>query len=342
MNEVLENLSAEIRRHRLQLGLATLFIVAGSYLTAVVLTAVEALYHGAALSTAVFAPSVFHLAILGSIPITAGSLVLEARLMGWERSSLNRLFRSETRSIRSDLVYGVLYCSHTKLLLSLLMSFGTAYYFRARILDHFNYNLLGNLPFAGMLAAQFFIGSFVLYVYHRLCHSRFFWEFHKVHHCGEDMTMINNFRDHPVFDTFRMALEALPTALLGITPLVFVIYSAVVGALSLWFHSDFDWKMPFVEKYILIGSKAHRIHHSPLAMHHHKNFGWLVLWERVFGTYCEDPAEIPIGLVDPRYNSRGTFAEMWTSLGAGMRTLLIEVVRLVQPASERRTYRVRS
>lgn len=325
MRSVLARVWAESRQHPLFLTGLVLFIVVGNYVTAVVLGALDALHSGAGVSRALFLPSLLHLAMLGSVPIVGGSLLLEARLMGWERSSLSKLFKADTRSIRSDIVYAALYCSRLKVLLGLVLSLGIGYYARALIVTHFDLALLRDAPFLPMLALQFLIGSFMLHVWHRIAHTRFFWEFHRVHHAGEDMTMVNNFREHPVLDVGRIAFETLPAALLGMPPLVLIIYAAVVGTLSLWFHSDYDWKMPFIERYVLIGSRAHRIHHSPLARHHHSNYGWLVLWERLFGTYCEDTGEIPIGLENSQLNIRGTFTEMLLTTLAGFRALLREL-----------------
>jgi len=333
MGYILARVWAESRQRKLLLVGLALFVLVGNYVTAVALGALDALQSGEGVSRALLFPSLLQLAMLGSVPIVVGSLLLEARLMGWERSSLNKLFQAKTRSIRSDLWYAALYCSHLKILLGIVMSLGIGYYCRALILTHFDFALLQDVSLLPMLVLQFLVGSFMLYVWHRIAHTRFFWEFHKVHHTGEDMTMVNNLRDHPVLDVGRIAFETLPAAVLGVPPVVLIAYAAVAGTLSLWFHSDFDWRMPFIERYVLIGARAHRIHHSPLPRHHHTNFGWLVLWERLFGTFCEDPGEIRMGLEDPGFNRRGTFTEMWVATWVGFRTLLLELVALVRFAA---------
>ena len=121
-------------------------------------------------------------------------------------------------------------------------------------------------------------------------------ELHKTYHAATEFVIITNFRNHPLNEALKMLFFVFPSAILGVSPAVIVIYSVCKGFLVLMQHSEMDWRMPFIEKYIFIGSKGHRIHHSTNPIHQNKNLGYLVLWDRLFGTfYYPEPQEATEG-----------------------------------------------
>ena len=148
---------------------------------------------------------------------------------------------------------------------------------------------------------------------HRVHHTRFLWKFHKVHHAAEKMTMLNNFRNHPTTTAVRTIIECFPLAVLGIKPQIIMFYVVVTGIIVIWQHSDYDWNLPFVEKYILIGSSGHRLHHATNPKFYNSNFGILVFWDWIFGTLSTDKnmnSEIGVGN-DKLYNTKNAFIEMF-------------------------------
>ena len=96
-------------------------------------------------------------------------------------------------------------------------------------------------------------------------------------------------------------------------------------------HSDMDWDLPLIEKYLFIGARGHRIHHSTADTHQNKNLGYLVLWDWMFGTlYLADEKKrdsiekIEIGLevnddLKKIYNTASIKAQFWEIYAESLR-----------------------
>jgi hypothetical protein len=73
----------------------------------------------------------------------------------------------------------------------------------------------------------------------------------------------------------------------------------ILRAASLWAHSDLPTNT-FVERWIAFGPRGHGIHHCADPSCFNTNYGDLVIWDRLFGTYKADVAEpLVYGCVDP-------------------------------------------
>ena len=301
-------------------------VVLGNWLTAAVLNMCRTVYRGEnPLRTGVHVCAL-DFSATGIVPIVAISLVVEARILGWEASSLKRLFDCKTTSVRTDLFYLVLNCANLHLLLGFFFSLGAGYWLQLRMQDAFGWKLLKDAPLGAAFIVQWFVGSLVFFAQHRVQHTRFLWEFHKIHHAAEDMDLANNFRSHPLMITMRTVMETLPGAVLGINPGVLLAYSAAAGVIVIWQHSDVDWNLPVLERYVAIGARGHRIHHSRFDRHFSKNMGFFVFWDWLFGTLLVDESarSAPIGILDPLHNRRGAAREMLLVQASGVRTFARE------------------
>lgn len=126
------------------------------------------------------------------------------------------------------------------------------------------------------------------------------WRFHRVHHGAESLSLLTNFRVHPV-DTIvfaaivalvmggaeglcRYALGAgLQPWRIGNANLLVLLAAVCVTHLQhshLWISFGPKWGRH------LLGAAHHQIHHSADPRHHDRNFGsTLALWDRLFGTF---------------------------------------------------------
>jgi sterol desaturase/sphingolipid hydroxylase (fatty acid hydroxylase superfamily) len=233
------------------------------------------------------------------LAIVSACLWLEAVLLGWDDSSLKKILNQPNNSLKADIFYFFLICAGITPVLGFLCSLGVGYALNESIKNNLNLNLLKD----SNLVIQFFVvilfNSFIFYWHHRFFHSKYLWRFHEIHHAAEHFNLITNFRNHPIDIAVRTAFYTLPAAVFGINPFVIMIYSGISGVITCFQHSEFDWKMPFVEKYLIIGSNGHRVHHGQADEYVDKNFGIFVFWDWVFGTYQSPPAShIPIGVKD--------------------------------------------
>ncbi|SDW07256.1 sterol desaturase family protein [Marinobacter mobilis] len=162
----------------------------------------------------------------------------------------------------------------------------------------------------------FLVGDFVHYWIHRAFHSRWLWEFHKVHHSAAVLVPATASRIHfvekiaeKIAGGFMIGLfagifyylcggEVSRYTLFGVTYLVFIFngLAANLRHSHVWlsFGPRIEW---------LINSPAqHQIHHSDAPRHFNKNFGTnLSVWDWMFGTLYvtrSQPEAITFGVGD--------------------------------------------
>lgn len=272
-----------------------------SYLSAVFFRTAELLYGGRLPAWSVFDVSVFDAAGVATLLLVVACLLVEARVLGWPDSSLRRLLESPSASARTDLFYFFLMCAGLTPVIGWLCSLGLGYFVNLRIRDTLSFQLLRDSSFVLQAGALLVLNPLIFYLHHRLFHTRWLWPFHEIHHSADTLNLITNFRNHPLDVTVRSIFYALPAAVCGIHPFVIAGYSAVAGVVTCFQHSNLDWRLPWLERYVLIGSAGHRVHHGRADRYVDKNFGLLVIWDRIFGTYEPPPsAPFSIGVEDAR------------------------------------------
>jgi sterol desaturase/sphingolipid hydroxylase (fatty acid hydroxylase superfamily) len=142
--------------------------------------------------------------------------------------------------------------------------------------------------------------EFAYWVDHWLCHRvPVLWEFHKVHHSAESLSMLTNYRVHPVdtilFYNIAAACTGLMAALLGflfgrvVEPEALGIANLAIFAgsqtLSHLQHSHLWISLPGRWGKWLLSPAHHQIHHSIAVRHYDRNFGsTTALFDRMFGT----------------------------------------------------------
>ena len=254
---------------------------------------------------------------LGIFALTGACFVLEACLLGYEKSSLKKLLDYESPSVRTDFLFLLFRISGLMALFALVFTFGWLYPAANFIKTHFDFAVMKDID---NIALQFLsmavVYSFINYWIHRLLHSKVLWEIHKVHHAAEDFNVMLPYRNHPVDYIIAILYGAFISAVLGIKPEAVILWLAVNGVYQSMVHSDYDWKWGWVE-YILITPAAHRIHHSTNPSHFNSNLGILSIWDRLFGTYIPPGDDVTeLGVPDRKnFNTGRFFTEIFTCLG---------------------------
>jgi len=141
------------------------------------------------------------------------------------------------------------------------------------------------------------ITRFFLHVfYHRI---PWLWEFHKVHHSAEVLTLLTLYRTHPVEIVISRTASVLVLGsvtgifvflfpgklssieILGVDALGFL-FNAVGANLR---HSHIPLSFGKANRWV-ISPVMHQVHHSKRGIHHDKNFGsCFSIWDRVYGSY---------------------------------------------------------
>jgi sterol desaturase/sphingolipid hydroxylase (fatty acid hydroxylase superfamily) len=169
--------------------------------------------------------------------------------------------------------------------------------------------LPATLPLAVQVAFAFLLIEFGKYWAHRWHHENpFLWDFHAMHHSVERLYALNNFRLHPINQSFSYFLGVFPIVLLGVPPEALLIYSAVAIAVSFFQHANIDLRFGPLG-YVFSTNELHRWHHSTRLAEGNRNYGSvLIVWDLLFKTYFRSEAKRHperIGIDDRSYPKRG-------------------------------------
>ena len=152
----------------------------------------------------------------------------------------------------------------------------------------------------GLVAGAVFLricSSFVYYWLHRVSHeSLFFWRMHATHHHITKMSCLRGDRTHPT-EYLALAISTpIFLALFGASDEVI----AVSAAFGVWNgklnHSNLPLISMPVYDWIFATAQQHHCHHAHDRRQSDSNYGcYIILWDRVFGTYCGDTEVGQIG-----------------------------------------------
>jgi sterol desaturase/sphingolipid hydroxylase (fatty acid hydroxylase superfamily) len=146
----------------------------------------------------------------------------------------------------------------------------------------------------GTALLLFFGLEFCYYWLHRAAHRvRWLWCNHAVHHSPNQLNLAASVRIG--------AFGRLTGHIVFLLPLVWIGFDlrTVAAALTLnllyqfWLHATWIPKLGFLEG-ILNTPSAHRVHHAANLEYLDANYGGvLVIFDRLFGTYIEERADVP-------------------------------------------------
>ena len=145
---------------------------------------------------------------------------------------------------------------------------------------------VGSLPFIVQLACIMAITDFVQYWLHRCFHTfPALWRFHAVHHSAQSMDWIAGARMHFVEIIVLRAATATPAFVLGFEPAALQTYLVIVYVYSTFVHANLNWKLGFMEKF-LVTPRFHHWHHGIEKEAIDVNFSiHFPLYDKLFGTY---------------------------------------------------------
>ena len=139
--------------------------------------------------------------------------------------------------------------------------------------------------------------DFVFYWYHRSAHRiRFLWAIHMNHHSSVEMNFSVAFRQ-AWFGPISKAPFYIIMPLVGFDPSITVVvalFSRLWGVLG---HTQWIDKLGWLDG-IFNTPSTHRVHHGTNPEYVDSNYGnFLIVWDRLFGTYSKEQAPVIFGLV---------------------------------------------
>ena len=156
------------------------------------------------------------------------------------------------------------------------------------------------MPLWVAVVAGVLILDLAIYAQHVWFHKlEFFWRFHRMHHADLDFDVTTGIRFHPIEIVISMLIKFVVISLLGPPAIAVVIFEILLNATSLFNHSNI--KIPTgIDRYLrllLVTPDMHRVHHSEIRKETDSNFGFnLPWWDRIFGTYRDQPQEGHLGM----------------------------------------------
>ncbi|EJF52935.1 sterol desaturase [Saprospira grandis DSM 2844] len=168
----------------------------------------------------------------------------------------------------------------------------------------------------------FILIDFFYYWFHRYSHEiNSFWGAHVVHHQSEDYNLSVALRQSAFQGVFSTVFY-WPLAFLGFDPVPFFIIGTFQTLYQFWIHTEAIRKMPAWFEYVFNTPSHHRAHHGRNPEYIDKNHGGtLILFDRWFGTFEPEKAEVvygvtkPLATYNPIWANFDYYADLWAAAG---------------------------
>jgi sterol desaturase/sphingolipid hydroxylase (fatty acid hydroxylase superfamily) len=155
------------------------------------------------------------------------------------------------------------------------------------------FNLIG-LPFWAESVAGVIALDLVIYTQHFVFHHvPLLWRLHRMHHADIDIDVTTGVRFHPLEILISLAIKIAAVAALGVSPVAVLIFEVLLNATTMFNHSNVALPAQFdrVARWLIVTPQMHQVHHSIERAESNSNFGFnLPWWDRLFGTYRDQPA----------------------------------------------------
>jgi sterol desaturase/sphingolipid hydroxylase (fatty acid hydroxylase superfamily) len=163
-------------------------------------------------------------------------------------------------------------------------------------------SLLRGLPPAVRLVVGWLALDVAMYWQHRAMHQvPLLWRWHVFHHSDSELNVTSGLRFHGLELFVSRLYKGWVAAVVGLSPAHLLGFEMLLSTASLFHHADLRWSESWEQCLSpwLITPRLHRLHHSLDAAESQHNFGFsTTLWDRAFGTFSDQSAYFPAGLLE--------------------------------------------
>ena len=149
------------------------------------------------------------------------------------------------------------------------------------------------LPFIVAVVLTVVAMDFIIYLQHVMVHAvPLLWRLHRVHHADLDYDVTTGSRFHTFEIILSMLIKFATIIVLGAPVVAVVIFEVMLNAMAMFNHSNVGLPKSIDSflRWFIVTPDMHRIHHSVEDDETNSNFGFnLTWWDRLFGTYREQP-----------------------------------------------------
>ena len=155
------------------------------------------------------------------------------------------------------------------------------------------FNSLIQLPAIVSILIAVVAMDFIIYLQHVMVHAvPLLWRFHRVHHADLDYDVTTGARFHTIEIILSMLIKFATIIVLGAPVVAVIIFEVILNALAMFNHSNIGLpkSVDAFLRWFIVTPDMHRVHHSVEDDETNSNFGFnLTWWDRLFGTYREQP-----------------------------------------------------
>lgn len=174
-------------------------------------------------------------------------------------------------------------------------------------------------PFWIQLLLVALIVDLSLYGMHRLSHKQeALWKLHAIHHSPERLYWLNGERRHPLHAAILAAPALLILAGLAAPQELIAIWFTILTVHLAFQHANLDYTLGPLNSWFGVAA-LHRWHHKRDFEDAQVNFGeFLLVWDRLFGTYYDAPVRLQadaLGLRERSFPSRYWRQLRWPFVG---------------------------
>ena len=161
------------------------------------------------------------------------------------------------------------------------------------------FNAFG-IPALVAIPAGVILLDLAIYLQHVLFHAvPALWRLHRMHHADLEFDVTTGVRFHPVEILLSMVIKLGVVTALGAPALAVLIFEVLLNATSMFNHGNVSLPrhLDRILRWVVVTPEMHRVHHSIKARETNSNFGFnLPWWDRLFGTYREQPEAGHLGM----------------------------------------------
>jgi len=157
--------------------------------------------------------------------------------------------------------------------------------------------------------------DFIIYLQHIMVHAvPLLWRLHRVHHADLDYDVTTGARFHTLEIILSMLIKFATIIVLGAPIVAVVIFEVILNALAMFNHANvaLPKSVDSFLRWIIVTPDMHRVHHSVEDDETNSNFGFnLTWWDRLFGTYREQPRGGQLGFTIGIHKYRDSRQTNW-------------------------------
>ncbi len=201
--------------------------------------------------------------------------------------------RTETRALRWSGNLGIV-AVNTVLVRILFPVLPVAVAFTAQGQGWGLFNIV-DVPFWLAVALSVALLDLVIYGQHVVVHHvPMLWRLHRMHHADLDFDVTTGIRFHPLEIMLSIVIKMAAIMALGAPGVAVLIFEVLLNATAMFNHANISLPAALdrVLRLFVVTPDMHRVHHSVIRTETDSNFGFnLPWWDRIFGTYQDQPKE---------------------------------------------------